>query len=157
MDFSLISNIAEGAQIAGVGLAIYGARKAYKQWQHDKKVERNNQMCSLIRSLLGDERINKIVLDIDHDRLEKIQGSENEGAVDSLLFNLNHICHSYQMGLVCEDDMPLINYLLKRISNHPKVKEYLDFMENFSKRHGVESPFSALVWYSHDKWGKDIK
>lgn len=80
MDFSLISNIAEGAQIAGVGLAIYGARRAYKQWQHEKKVERNNQMRSLIGSLLGDERINKIVLDIDHDRLEKIQGSENEGA-----------------------------------------------------------------------------
>lgn len=37
MDFSLISNIAEGAQIAGVGLAIYGARRAYKQWQREKK------------------------------------------------------------------------------------------------------------------------
>lgn len=154
MDCSLISNISDIAEIVGVGLAIYGARRAYKQWQHDKKVERNNQMRSFIRGLLDDERIYKVVLDIDHNRLEGVQNTENEKPVDALLFNLNHVCHSYRMGLVGEDEMSLIDYLLDSIAKDHEIQKYIDSIGQYSIERGVESPFSELVKYNRDKWGK---
>ncbi|OWV03851.1 hypothetical protein B7993_12475 [Fibrobacter sp. UWH3] len=147
----VISCIANVAEIVGVGFAIFGAILAYVQWRHGKKVERNSQMRSLITGLLDDERIYKIILDIDHGRLEGIQGTENEGPVDALLFNLNYVCHSYRKKLVDKDDISLIDYLLNRILKNHEIQDYLDFMENFSKENGVESPFSELVKYNGER------
>ena len=128
--------------IPTISLAI-AAASFFLSWREARKrnkLTRANIITDFFQTLLSDEMMQEAFYIIEYDKFEynkDFHKSKNEEKIDRLLRHFSNIALLHKNKLVSSKDIEHIKYYIIRVMGNTEIKKYIQFLENWTKRSGI--------------------
>lgn len=131
----------------GVGLLL-----SFFEWKNANKTKRAEFVLQLFSEFNNDKDLVKMFYEIDHSNFEYKpgnKGTDEEIALDKLLFYFNNICFLYDQKLLNKREMANSDYFIKSIANNEEIKRYFAYLKSVHHVH-YEIVFHYLIKYNEN-------
>ena len=128
--------------------SIIGGIIALIKWNQSIKVRHAEFINQIHEKLRYDEKFVKTMNLIDYGKFVwPFNSEEEEITTDALLALLNYICYLYEIKIITRKELDIFEYKLIRTFNNSIIKEYFNFLLNFSKENNTICSFKYLIDY----------
>lgn len=133
IQFDWTINIGQIAQFIGLILAFLGLIFTYQQIKKSSTVNTAQILKDVIFTFFSNEQIQKTYYTIgktfkfDRNKFEE-SGSEEEKAIDQLLYLFECVGRLYSLGLIRSEDL-ILRYRIVKVFSDPEVIAYLQYLD----------------------------
>lgn len=137
----------------GTAFAAMGLWLNVKQSRRTNAQNRAAVVTRCLERFTDDADIQLIFYKIEYSEFkynQDLHNSTEEKQLDKLLTNFSTVALGWQSGLLKDEDLLPLQYLVRRVFRNPDVKEYLNFVERWTStaRLGMH-PYLALAKMAH--------
>lgn len=132
-----------------------GVFAAFRQLKASAKAQRATFLKDLYMQLRTDDAVAEAFYLIEYSEFEydrNFHGSSLERKVDRLLTLIDLVCEMHDQKIISKREMEFFEYQFSRVASDSAVREYLEFLDGFYQRVGIErSAFPAFQRFSRSR------
>ena len=135
-----------------------GAFWAIYQWSQYKRQLRTDYLIGVMERMRTNENISKMLYKVEYGNFKYcpclFRGSDDEKALDSILFQIGTISYMKKKNFLAEDEYAIFGYIIESILKDQNVYAYLSNLQNILEGEGKKYPFTDLLQQSmvlHEK------
>ncbi len=117
---------------------------AYRQLRIVRQVNRARFLFDLLKWYLDDSDLRRMFYRLDYNHWtfdpRTFPMSEDEPWIDHILYIFDIVDHFVELGVIRDDEIPIIGFEASRVLKNPEIMSYLTWLDNEYRLVGVKGP-----------------
>lgn len=155
-----VLSIADIVGLIGLFLTGFGLIFTALQLRQNNITRRSETLVSIINQYFSDASQRKMFYKLDYNKFqfnpETFTGSDDEQALDGILYNLDVIGKLLRIGAITLEEARIFEFEAQRVFSNKEVIKYLDWFEKDIVNLDVNIPFQNAQYLSEQLLNKTL-